>query len=144
MEVTPKSLYVNRRQFMRAATSAAAAAAASLGGSPVLAAGRPADHGPQLPGVDRNYQLNELIVAQGGLTPLLYAVRQGFAESTNALIQAGADINQPSAGDGTTPLLMAVINGHFDLAKSLLEKGANPNTTSQQGATPLYGVLNVK
>ena len=29
-------------------------------------------------GIDRNYQLNELIVAQGGLTPLLYAVRQGY------------------------------------------------------------------
>jgi uncharacterized protein len=99
---------------------------------------------PQMPGVDRNYQLNELIVAQGGLTPLLYAVRQGFAESTSALIKAGADINQPSAGDATTPLLMAVINGHFDLAKSLLDKGANPNTTSQQGVTPLYGVLNVE
>jgi hypothetical protein len=24
-----------------------------------------------MPGVDRNYQLNELIIAQGGLTPLL-------------------------------------------------------------------------
>lgn len=99
---------------------------------------------PQMPGVDRNYQLNELIIAQGGLTPLLYAVRQGYVESTNALIKAGADINQPSKGDGTTPLLMAVINGHFDLAKSLLEKGANPNTQSMQGIAPLYGVLNVE
>ena len=78
-----------------------------------------------MPGIDRNYQLNELILAQGGLTPLLYAVRQGYKESTEALLKAGADLNQPSAGDGTTPLLMAVINGHFDLAKSLLEKGAD-------------------
>jgi ankyrin repeat protein len=99
---------------------------------------------PQTPGVDRNYQLNELIIAQGGLTPLLYAVRQGYVESTNALIKAGADINQASKGDGTTPLLMAVINGHFDLAKSLLEQGADPNTQSMQGIAPLYGVLNVE
>jgi ankyrin repeat protein len=99
---------------------------------------------PQTPGVDRNYQLNELIIAQGGLTPLLYAVRQGFVESTNALITAGADINQASKGDGTTPLLMAVINGHFDLAKSLLDRGADPNAVSQQGVAPLYGVLNVE
>ena len=97
-----------------------------------------------MPGVDRNYQLNELIIAQGGLTPLLYAVRQGYQESTDALLKAGADINQPSAGDSTSPLLMAVINGHFDLAKSLLEKGANPNTASANGVTPLYGVLNVE
>ncbi len=97
-----------------------------------------------MPGVDRNYQLNELIIAQGGLTPLLYAVRQGYRESSDALLKAGADINQPSAGDGTTPLLMAVINGHFDLAKSLIEKGANVNTPGANGVTPLYGAVNVE
>jgi ankyrin repeat protein len=97
-----------------------------------------------MPGVDRNYSLNELIVAHGGLTPLLYAVRQGFHESVEALLAAGADVNAPSLGDGTTPLLMAIINGHFDLAKTLLEKGANPNTTSTQGVGPLYGVLNIE
>jgi ankyrin repeat protein len=97
-----------------------------------------------MPGVDRNYQLNELIVAHGGLTPLLYAVRQGYPESTEALLKAGADINHASAGDKTSPLLMAVINGHFDLATALLEKGANPNTASANGVTPLYGILNVE
>ena len=105
------------------------------GGAPGSAAGAagaaPARRAP-MPGVDRNYQLNELIVAQGGLTPLLYAVRQGYQESTDALLKAGADINQPSAGDGTRPLLMAVINGHFDLAKSLLEKGAEPEYAERE------------
>ena len=103
----------------------------------------PARRAP-MPGIDRNYQLNELIIAQGGLTPLLYAVRQGYQESTDALLKAGADLNQPSKGDGTTPLLMAVINGHFDVAKALIEKGANPNTPSANGVTPLYGALNVE
>ena len=51
-----------------------------------------------MPGVDRNYQLNELVIAQGGLTPLLYAVRQGHQESSDALLKAGADVNQPSRG----------------------------------------------
>ena len=97
-----------------------------------------------LPGVDRNYSLNELIVAHGGLTPLLYAVRQGFHEATAALLKAGADVNAPSLGDGTTPLLMAIINGHFDLAKTLLDQGADSNTASVQGVAPLYGVLNVE
>ena len=114
------------------------------GGPAAPAAPAAAARRAPMPGVDRNYQLNELIVAQGGLTPLLYAVRQGYQESTDALIKAGADINQPSAGDKTTPLLMAVINGHFDLATSLLEQGANPNTMSANGVTPLYGVLNVE
>ncbi len=102
-----------------------------------------ARRGP-MPGVDRNYQLNELIIAQGGLTPLLYAVRQGYRESTDALLKAGADVNQPSKGDRTTPLVMAIINGHFDLAVSLIENGANVNTPSANGVTPLYGVLNVE
>jgi uncharacterized protein len=114
------------------------------GGVPQGAQGALGARRPQTPGVDRNYQLNELIIAHGGLTPLLYAVRQGFAESTDALLKAGADVNHASAGDGTTPLVMAVINGHFDLARSLLERGANPNAASQQGVTALYGVLNVE
>jgi ankyrin repeat protein len=97
-----------------------------------------------MPGVDRNYQLNELIGGQGGLTPLLYAVRQGYTESTAALLTAGADINQLSAGDQTSPLMMAIVNGHFDLAMSLLNKGANPNLASMSGAAPLYATLNVE
>lgn len=108
------------------------------------APGAGAQRRPQMPGVDRNYQLNELIVAQGGLTPLLYAVRQGYTESTDALLKAGADINQPAKGDGTTPLLMAIVNGHFDLALSLLNKGADPKVQSLNGVGPLYGVLNVE
>ncbi len=61
-----------------------------------------------------------------------------------ALLDAGADINQVSAGDRTSPLLIATINGHFDLAMSLLAKGADPNAASENNATPLYGALNVE
>ena len=68
-----------------------------FGGNPQVPGGgaaprRRARRAP-MPGVDRNYSLNELIVAHGGLTPLLYAVRQGFHESTVALLKAGADVN---------------------------------------------------
>jgi len=59
-----------------------------------------------------------------------------------ALLDAGADVNQPSAGDKTTALLIATINGHFDLAMALLAKGADPQTASENNATPLYGALN--
>ena len=98
--------------------------------------------GNQTAGVDRNYQLNELVAAHGGLTPLLLAVREGHADAVQALITAGADLNQASAGDRTAPLLMATINGHFDLAKSLLDKGADPMVSSENNATPLYAALN--
>ncbi len=116
-------------------------------GSPAGAPGAPGAPGarrPQVPGVDRQYQLTELIAAHGGLTPLLYATRQGYAESVHALLKAGAGVNQISAGDKTSPLLMAIINGHFDVAQILLEKGADPRLASDNGATPLYGVLNVE
>ena len=85
----------------------------------------------------------ELVGKQGGLTPLLFASRQGHTASVKALIAGGAAINATSA-DGTTPLLIATINGHFDLAKYLLESGADPTIASEAGGTPLYAVLNVK
>ena len=93
-------------------------------------------------GIDRNYQLNELVYTQGGMTALLLASRQGYAETAQALLDAGADINQVSAGDKTSPLLIATLNGHFDLAKSLLDRGADPMLASENGATPLYAALN--
>ena len=93
-------------------------------------------------GVDRQYQLNELVYAQGGLAAIHLAARQGYTSTIDALLASGADINQPTAGDRTTPLLVATINGHFDLAKSLLDRGADPKMASENGVTPLYAALN--
>jgi ankyrin repeat protein len=86
----------------------------------------------------------DLVGAHGGLTALLLAARDGHAETTLALIDSGANIDQLSAADRTSPLLMATINGHFDLAKQLLDRGANVRLVSDGGATPLYGVLNMQ
>ena len=83
----------------------------------------------------------QLVGSWGGLTPLLHAVRQGHMEATTALIDGGADINQPSGGDQTQPLLMATINGQFDLALMLLAQGADPNGMSMAGTTPLFATL---
>jgi len=83
----------------------------------------------------------KLVESWGGLTPLLHAVRQGHSAASLALLDGGADINQPSAGDRTTPLLMAAVNGQFDLALKLLERGADPNLASTAGVTPLFAAL---
>ena len=113
------------------------------GPAPAAAAGG-RGRGPQTAGVDRNFNLNELVAAQGGLTPLLLAAREGHTASVQTLLNAGADINQVSAGDRTSPLLIATINGHFDLAMLLLEKGANGSAASENNAAPLYAALNVE
>jgi ankyrin repeat protein len=95
-------------------------------------------------GVDRNFRYNELVGWQGGMTPLLFAVRQGSMEAVQVLLEAGADVNQVSGGDKTSPLVLAIANGHFDVALHLLDKGANPNVGSDNGVAPLYAVLNVQ
>ena len=90
---------------------------------------------------DRPPSYAQLVGSWGGLTPLLHAVRQGHMEAMTALIDGGADINQPSGGDQTQPLLMAAINGQFDVALMLLARGADPNGMSMAGTTPLFATL---
>ena len=92
----------------------------------------------------RSLSYGELVGKSGGLTPLLFAVRQGHADVATVLLDAGADVNQVSAGDHTSPLLMATINGHFDLAMQLLARGASPTLASDAGTTPLYATINVQ
>ena len=98
--------------------------------------------GEGTPGIDRQYAYPELVGYQGGLTALHIAARQGSAESVEALLEGGADIDQRSAGDRITPIIIATLNGHFDLAKLLLEKGADPNLAEDNGVTPLYAAIN--
>jgi ankyrin repeat protein len=98
--------------------------------------------GPQIAGVTRQYNYTELVGYWGGLSSLHLAARQGHSDVAAALLDAGADINQKTAGDQTTPLLIAIINGHFDLAKQLIDRGADPNAAqSVNGVTPLYAAL---
>lgn len=74
---------------------------------------------------------------EGGLTPLLYAVRSGCMGCVQALLKGGADINKPTP-EGVTPLMSSIDNLHYDVAKYLLQHGANPNTWDWYGRTPLY------
>jgi ankyrin repeat protein len=80
--------------------------------------------------------------APGGLTPLLYAARQGCMECVQALIKAKADPNL-SDPDGISPLLLATENFHFDVAVYLMKQGANPNHWDWWGRTPLYAAVDL-
>jgi ankyrin repeat protein len=99
---------------------------------------------PRIGGIDRQYFFNELVHAQGGMAPLHFAVRQGYADVAIALLDAGVDVNQLKGGDNTSPLLVATVNGHFDLAATLLGRGADPNLASENGVTPLFAAVNLK
>ena len=156
-----------QQQQQQAPAAGAAAAAGRPAGAPAPepnAAARPAPGAPAAPaaaapaaaqqgrrgratgkaGVDRQFRYNELVGYQGGLSPLLFAVRQGSMEAVDVLLAAGADVNQASAGDKSSPLVLAIANGHFDIALHLLDKGADPNLVADNGVAPLYGVLNVQ
>jgi uncharacterized protein len=69
----------------------------------------------------------QAIMFRGGLTPLLFAARQGAVESAQVLIDAGADINMAEPDYNFTPILEAIYNDHYDLAALLVEKKANPD-----------------
>ena len=84
----------------------------------------------------------QTIGKQGGMTALHYVARDGYLDAAMMLLDSGMDVNIPTAGDRSTPLLVACVNGNFDLAMAFLKRGANPNLASDDGAGPLFTVLN--
>ena len=96
----------------------------------------------------------------GGLTALHFAVQEGDSDSVKQLLQAGIEVDRPSA-DGTTPLLTSLYNwraargegprrnasggvrysANFEMANLLLDAGAKPNVTDRAGYTPLHGAV---
>lgn len=101
---------------------------------------------PKAAGDPKNKPLSyaDYVGKYGGLGALHLAAREGNTEAVLALLDGGAPIDQPSAGDQSTPLLIAAINGYFDLAMVLLERGANPNLASDAAVTPLYAAINTE
>ena len=96
----------------------------------------------ETPAAEQPLSYDDLVGKEGGFTALHFAARDGYMEAADLLLEAGADVNQGTAGDGTSPLLMSVINGNFDLAMEFLRRGADPNQLAEDGAAPLFTVLN--
>jgi uncharacterized protein len=78
----------------------------------------------------------------GGLTPLLYAARQGCLECTKVLVEGGADVDLGDP-DNVSPLLLTTLNGRFDVAAYLISKGANVNKWDWWGQSPLYAAVDM-
>jgi ankyrin repeat protein len=78
----------------------------------------------------------------GGLTPLLYAAREGCVDCARHLAEAGADLNLADP-EQVSPLLLSILNGHFDLAAYLIQKGTSPGKWDWYGRTPLYAAVDL-
>lgn len=84
-----------------------------------------------------------LPTADGGMTPLLFAIRDGNAPMVHLLLDHGAGIEQ-SSGNHTTPLLIALLNGQVGLAAELLAKGANPNAADDYHRAALFAAIDLR
>jgi len=79
----------------------------------------------------------------GGMSPLLFAVRDGNVAMTRLLLELGADINQAS-GNHTSSLMIALLNGQVALATELLEKGADPNLADDYHRGALFAAIELR
>jgi ankyrin len=79
----------------------------------------------------------------GGMTPLMYAARDGRMETVRMLLDAGAEINARDAND-ITPLITAITNNHPDVARLLIDRGADIKATDWYGRTPLWAAVETR
>jgi len=99
-------------------------------GKGIIRGGLPADRGSRY-------------FTPGGLTPLLYAARDGRLEPAKILVAAGADIEHKDPNE-ITPLLMAIGNNHPAVAQFLIEKGSKINVSDFHGRTPLWTAVETR
>jgi ankyrin repeat protein len=76
----------------------------------------------------------------GGLTPLLYAIRENCAACVSVLIDKGVDLDLPDP-DGVSPLMLAIIDAHWDIATQLIDAGADIQQWDVFGRAPLLTAI---
>ena len=81
--------------------------------------------------------------APGGMTPLLFAARDGQVDAAALLAEAGADVNGADP-NGITPLVMALTNGQFAVAKLLLDRHADARRADWWGRAPLWAAVDAR
>lgn len=79
-----------------------------------------------------NKGANPNIADNRGVTPLMLASSLGFFEGVDALIKAGARVDEPNEA-GETPLISAVHRRDTQMMRALLQAGANPDRADNSG-----------
>jgi ankyrin repeat protein len=79
----------------------------------------------------------------GGMTPLLFAIRDGNVPMLRLLLDRGADLSQ-SSGNHTSPLLIALLNGQVGIATELLDRGADPNAADDYHRAALFAAIDLR
>ena len=76
----------------------------------------------------------------GGLTPLLFATREGCVECVPVLAELGANVNATTP-DGISAIVIALINGHYDVAGAAIQAGTDVNLLDYVGRGALYAAI---
>jgi ankyrin len=79
----------------------------------------------------------------GGMSPLMYAARDGRLPIAKLLVEAKAAIDHRDPND-VTPLIEAITNNHVDVAMYLIEHGADINAMDWYGRTPLWAAVETR
>ena len=85
----------------------------------------------------------EQLPTPGGMTPLLFASRDGCLDAARVLVDAGAQLNAADP-NGMTPLLMAITNAKIPVAQLLVDKGADLRAADWYGRTPLWAAVEAR
>ena len=88
----------------------------------------------------RTAEPREKWLPPGGLTPLLFAAREGCVDCVKVLVSTGADINIIDP-ESHSALVLALMNGHFDVAGALIESGIDINAADAVGRTALMAAV---
>jgi len=80
--------------------------------------------------------VNNGIIAEREMTPLVAACASGRTNIVKTLVSGGAKVDLVSKGCHT-PLMISLNYEQFDIAKYLIEKGADVNAKNARGETPL-------
>jgi uncharacterized protein len=78
----------------------------------------------------------------GGLTPLLFAAREGCVACAKVLVDAKADIDVVDA-ESQNAAILALINGHVDVAAYLIDSGIDVNAADRVGRTALFAAVDL-